>query len=278
MPRGQATPLFAAQQGSLALENIDLVLKAPEGQPDGETGLIRLGEGALLLEDCTLSLAGRARNGLAAIGFEGGAGAAVASCTLRRCFFRGPDMTALDIAGPGCSVLAEQCLLVGYERPLIAIQGQSSGKPSTIRMAHTTLVAGQSLCQIEASTERDFDSPPAGLLGFSAGPAGQTDGEMLVLGQNVPLTNIRWRAVNCLYTGWQTLLQYKGKAASDLAGWHSLIHLEGGDKALSLGWPSYVPPELGAFPPPCSAPRERRRLPGFLGGASAALIGTCLAA
>jgi hypothetical protein len=251
--RQGSTFLLAVQQGSLALENVDLVLKVPEGQQDVEAGLLRLGQGNLLLEDCTLSLAGRANSGLTAIRLDGaGTGPSISTCTLRRCFFRSADMTAIDIRGPGCSVLAEQCLMVGHEPPLLSFRGQNDVKPTTVRMSHCTLVGGQTLCQFDAMAEREFDSPTQ-LIFWDCllARSGQVEGgDLLKLGQNVPLKNVHWRAVNCLYAGWQTLLQYRGGrvAVSDFAGWHSLIHQEGGDKALSLSWPAYLPPELNRVP------------------------------
>jgi hypothetical protein len=245
--------LFQIENGRLALEGIDLALKVPEGQQDAEAGLIRLGAGALLVEDCTFSLAGRAQSGLDAVRLDGTASGETASdCTLRRCFFRGPDMTAIDIQGPGVTVLAEQCLLVGQEQPIIEIRGQTTDRPASVRVAHSTLVGGRELCAVDAARSRDFRFPTQlvfwdSLLARSAAAEG---GEMLKLGKNVPVLNIQWRAANCLYAGWQTLLSYSGGKvpATDLAGWHSLVHQESGDKALSLSWPAYLPAEIDRIP------------------------------
>lgn len=245
--------LLAVQKGSLVLENIDLVFKAPDGQTEGEAGLIKLGEGNLLLEDCSLSLAGRARAGLTAIRLDGvSSGSGLSRLWLRRCFFRGSDMAALDLRGPGCMVTADGCLIVGHDRPLLSIRGQSATKLTEIKIAHSTLVGGQTLCQVDAAGAREADASIQFVLWDSllARSGAAEGGEMLKLGPDVPVANIRWRAVNCLYTGWQSLLQYSGGTvpSADLAAWHSLLHQAGGDKALGLSWPSYLPPETERIP------------------------------
>jgi hypothetical protein len=245
--------LLAIQHGSLVLENIDLVFKAPDVQAENETDLIRLGEGNLLLEDCSVSLAGRARAGLAAIRLDGVAsGSGLSRLWLRRCFFRGSDMTALDLRGPGCMVTADGCLLVGQDRPLLSIRGQDSAKQTEIKIAHSTLVSGLTLCQVDAAGVREAEAPIQFVLWDSLlARSGAADGgEMVKLGPNVSVNNIHWRAVNCPYAGWQSLLQYSGGTVpvADLAGWHSLLHQTGGDKAVALSWPAYLPPELDRVP------------------------------
>ncbi len=151
--------MLAVQNSNLVLQNVDLVLKTSEEQQDVETGLVRLGEGNLLLEDCSLSLAGRTHAGLTAIRLDGvPTGTGQARCWLRRCFVRGADMTALDFRGPGCSVTVDGCLMVGHEQPLLAIRGQTGDKPIEIKIARSTLVGGQALCQIEAAGAGDADA------------------------------------------------------------------------------------------------------------------------
>ena len=245
--------LLAIQNGTLILEHLDLALKCDETQADIETGLIRLGEGNLLLEDCVLSLAGRARNGMAAIRLDGvPTGTGQSRCWLRRCFVRGADTTVLDVRGPGCSVTLDGCLLVGHERPLVAVRGQSANKPTDLKIAHSTLVNEQAICQIDAANLREVDAPIQFVLwdSFLARSGALETEPMLRLGPNAAVSSLHWRAVNCLYAGWQALLQSaSGRvAATDLTEWHSLIHQEGGDKALPFSWPAYLPPETERIP------------------------------
>jgi eukaryotic-like serine/threonine-protein kinase len=245
--------LLAVQYGTLVLEHLDLVLKCAETQADTQLGLIRLGEGNLLLEDCVLSLAGRARTGVAAIRLDGSpTGTGQSRCWLRRCFVRGADMTGLDVRGPGCSVTLDGCLLVGHERPLIAIRGQNASKPSDLKIAHSTLVNGQVLCQIDAASVREADAPIHFVLwdSFLARSGSMESEPMLRLGASAAVSSLHWRAVNCLYAGWQSLLQYSNgsAAATDLTQWHALLHQEGGDKALPFSWPAYLPPETERIP------------------------------
>ncbi len=244
--------LFQVQNARLALDGIDLALKVSEGQPDVASGLVRVSTGTLLVEDCTFSLAGRSHGGLDAVRLDAPPGDSQTACTLRRSFCRGPDLIAINVQGPAASVLVEQCLLVGQGQPLIMVRGQTSDRPSSVRVAHSTLVGGAELCDVDATTTRELGVPTQlvfwdSLLARSAAAEG---GEMLKLGKNVPLQNIQWRAVNTLYAGWRTLLSYSGGTvpAGDLAAWHSLIHQEGGDKALSLSWPAYLPPETDRIP------------------------------
>ena len=245
--------LLRIQNGTAVLEHLDLVLKCTETQGDVETGLIRLGEGNLLLEDCVLSLAGRAREGLAAVRLDGApTGTGQSRCWLRRCFFRGVDMTGLDIRGPGCSVTLDGCLLAGRERPLIAIRGQNASKPTDLKIAHSTLVNGQVICQIDAANVREADAPIHFVLwdSFLARSGSMETEPMLRLGSNATVSSLHWRAVNCLYAGWQTLLQYGSSrvGATDLTEWHSVLHQEGGDKALPFSWPAYLPQEIERIP------------------------------
>src|SRR5260221_13283676 len=104
-------------------------------------------------------------------------------------------MAASDRRGPGCTVTADGCLLVGQERPLISIRGQSATKPTEVKFAHSTLVGGQALFQIEAAGVREAEAPLDFVLWDSllARSGLAEGGEMLTLGPNVSPNNIHCR-------------------------------------------------------------------------------------
>jgi serine/threonine-protein kinase len=233
---------FSVTQGSIWLENIDMVVRADSGTAE-LAGLIRVEDGTVRAEGCAFSVAGRSANGFSAIQLDG---SPRSRCQMDRCYVRGADVTALNVQAAGAEVLVESCLLAGGNRPLVEVLGRAGATPTVLRVAHSTLVAGQTLLRVRPATKSDKE-PAVYWVGWDAllaryayQPGG---GEMVDLQEETNPSAMKWRAINCLYAGWQTLLrQAKGNLfQNDLSGWRSVWGYGEGDQAAVETWPAALP-------------------------------------
>ena len=247
--------LIAVDKSKLVLQGIDLVLKVPEGMEDDDVGLIRLRDGNMLLETCSLSLAGRSRSGMSAVRIERTAeNGEPVRCWLDRCLLRGANTVGLDIHSPGVEIVADGCLLVGQDRPLVQIRAQNSAASVDLRIRRSTLVCNQSLIAFGIAEPNVHIVAWDSLLARSP----TQGGDMLSFPPGVSDKNVTWRAANCLYAGWKNLAGWqelspekegrKIPATGDLKDWYEFTHQPGGDKSIQQSWPSYLLPETERLP------------------------------
>ena len=94
--------LLSVENGNLVLENVDLALKVPESFEEEDVGLIHLRQGNLLVENCSLSIAGRSRAGACALRLDKPEdGSPRTRAWLRGSFFRGSNLVAVFLGGNG---------------------------------------------------------------------------------------------------------------------------------------------------------------------------------
>jgi hypothetical protein len=241
--------LFSVSQGAIRLENLDLVVKCTEAGQAGLGGLIRVDNGEVAAEGCTISVSGRQRSDFAVIQLASGA----CACRLDRCYLRGVDLMALNVLTPQAEIMLRGCLIVGGNRPLLDVLGKGGSFRTNVSVAQSTLVAGHTLLRVRPASPLDKE-PAIHFLGWDTLLARfgiQGGGELLDLQDDVGTTNMKWEAVNCLYAGWQSLLRQGAKtiAGNDLDGWHAQWQQKAGDMALELTWPAVLDADPSETPP-----------------------------
>jgi serine/threonine-protein kinase len=252
-----AEPLvfLGVQKGGLTLEGLELAWRWPEGL--AEPGVVvDVQDGSVDLRDCTLSGAGRPGGGagVSLVRLKG----ARARCRLTRCHARGAAVTALDLDGPA-DVLLDGCLLVGGRPPLLRVRSTPADGPR-LRVVRSTLVCGQTLLALRPAEEGDRN-PALSWLGWDSlvSRSGAAEGgELLsIAGRESDADGVEWRAVNCLYAGWKTLLasgkqrlegDYRGDACDDARAWQRLWKRTEGEGALRDAWPAQVFNEPAILP------------------------------
>jgi serine/threonine-protein kinase len=247
---GRATEFLALEKGSLTLENLDFVVRWANPRGDEAPRLFRVTEGTFAAQDCTFSFAGQAPQGVVLARLDGGS--APVKGRLSRCFARGNPLIAAVLTGPASDLLIDGCLLTGESQPLVIV-GNNSDKHSTVRVFRSTLVSGGSVFKVEAPTSRP-GAPRVQWRCWDAllarcGPSSNAD--MLQLPPLPGCEEMSWRAVNCLYAGWESLVTVDGKAiaARPLDGWRALWRQGSGDKALLDAWPGAASMALENSPP-----------------------------
>src|SRR6185437_8612195 len=116
-------------------------------------------------------------------------------------------------------------------------------RPTNLRVVRSTMIGGKNLLTLR--TVKATDRDPAFrwlswdvLLSRKTREAG---GELVRLAEGVGTRQMSWRAVNCLYAGWETLLAGPSSIpASDAAAWRRLWGLLEGDVVQADPWPTTV--------------------------------------
>jgi serine/threonine-protein kinase len=224
--------------GRLTLEGLNVAVRWPEASAPAPAAVLEVRDGDLTVTNCTFSSAGS--GGLAAVRFVG-AGLERSRCRLTRCFVRG-EGTALDLDAPQAEVLFDGCLLVGGDRPLLRVRAGDQ-RPATVRAVRSTLVAGRTFLRLDPAAASDRH-PALNWIGWDvlisrSGASGQ--GDLLRLPGEVRTDGVKWRAVNCLYAGWQNLLAADTTIpATELRAWRWQWDRSEGDEVAAGPWPSGV--------------------------------------
>jgi serine/threonine-protein kinase len=268
-PRGQAeneaAPLIFldVKHGNLTLQDIHVALQWPETSSEG-AALLRVEDGDLTATGCTFSVAGRPRDGVTLARFTaapqpgGGPGKRGGRCRFTRCHARGTALSVLDLDAPGAQVLFENCLLVGGDRSLLQVRA-SAEQSIEMRSVRSTMICGKNLLSVQAAKPADR-APMFHWVSWDVLLSRKTrepGGELLHLSENMSTKQMSWRALNCLYTGWGSLLA--GAASipgADLASWHRLWGRAEGDVAQAEPWPR------AEFPEPAEIPAATYRTAG----------------
>jgi hypothetical protein len=240
-------PFLSVEQGSLRLENLEIVVKCPDtGQPS-RASLVNVESGDLAAENCSFSIAGRSGGGVSAIRFSGDN----RRCRLNRCYLRGGDMVGMELRSGG-DVTVEQCLMVGSGQPVIEIQSMTGATPLTIRVARSTLVGSQGLVRVRpgSAAEREARIRWLSWDTLLARAGSQPGGDLLSLEDGASTAGMQWRSVNCLYVGWQNLLRCGAQEISqaDLPVWRKLWQQEEGDQIAVQTWPVALPADPSEVP------------------------------
>jgi hypothetical protein len=270
------------QNGSLTLEGVHVALRWPEASSEG-AAVLRVAGGDLTVTDCTFSAVGKPRDGVTlarftaapspptplprsggegskssplsppggrGVGGEGGADKGGGRCRFTRCYLRGAGMSVLDLNAPGAQVLFDNCLLVGGDAPLLQVRA-GTDRTTHLRAVRSTMICGKNLLNVRPATEQDRD-PAFHWLGWDvllSRGSGGSGGELLRLDGSIGTRNMNWRAINCLYAGWETLLAgTPAIAATDLSAWQRLWKRDEGDVAHAKAWPSAFFPEPAELP------------------------------
>jgi serine/threonine-protein kinase len=262
-PPGEPPAFLSVDKGTLLLDNIHMAVRWPEHLA-GSPCLVRVTGGDLRATESTFSVAGKPDGTCTAVRFNGGAGR---SCRLVRCCARGARLTALDVPTAGADVTIDGSLLVGGEAPVLAVAAGASSKTAcTLRVIRSTLVGRDSLLRVKSSPEQPT-APALRWLGWDAllWRSGDTTGGTLVdLPSAAETREMKWRAVNCLYAGWQTLLTGQDPVRGpDVDAWHQRWEMVEGDVSQPLAWAKSLPAD-----PAEAAPSVYRTDPGPLGYAA----------
>src|SRR6516165_9662370 len=73
-------------------------------------------------------------------------------------------------------------------------------------------------------------------------------GEMVALQDGAVVGSMEWKATNCLYTGWTTLLAASGQKIKDMESWHLVWHQSEGDEASPTAWRPVADQDLAEVP------------------------------
>lgn len=240
------TPLVFASltEGALIFDNIDFILNASASAP---AFVFDVPETDLFIRNCTFSLAG---NG-APITLARRADTASKNKTqtwLSRTYVRGPEAALLELKKSSSSVLIEESLFAGQNQPVLQIRGDDDTAVD-LRCVRSTIVAAQTFLRWQSiDGVRCMPAIRTWMLDsiVSRDDAGAVKGDMIELANNGDAARMRWRANNCVYSGWKHLLASRDKTivGRDLDGWHRQWVYSDGDRAFAEPWPSQPPTAL----------------------------------
>jgi serine/threonine-protein kinase len=247
------------RRGNLKLEGIHIAFKWPDA-PSSGAAVLSVEDGDLSIQDCTLSVAGKPRDGIMLARFTAaprpvlspGAGenSEGRRCRFERCYARGAKVSILDLNAPGAQVLFENCLLVGEDMPLLQVRAVND-RLTRMHAVRSTIICGQTLMELRLAQSRDR-KPAFEWLGWDtlvSRKKPERGGELLRLCDDINTGHISWRAINCLYAGWGNLLVgTKSIAGADILGWQRLWGRYDGDALQAEAWPRAVFPELAEMP------------------------------
>jgi eukaryotic-like serine/threonine-protein kinase len=246
-PPGNGTPattLLSVTGGNLTLQDLDFVLKCPDG---GDVlTFVKVVDGDLLAWGCSFSVARPRRDGVTAFHVERTKDRSP-KCRVAHCFLRGRDLAALDLRAPGAEVLFEDTLVVGGARPLLDVQGK--GNPLTnVRAARSTFVGRQTFLRIRPA-EPGERTPAVHFHGLDTlvARAGDDEGGRMLVLEDCVQTNMEWHPDACAYAGWQTLLSFaEGRVTSQQPEvWKDLWKLKDVEAISTPAWPESLPADPG---------------------------------
>jgi serine/threonine protein kinase len=249
-PAEQAAPLvfLEVKHGNLTLQDVHLAFQWPDASSEGAT-VLRVEDGDLDVQRCTFSVAGKPRDGVTLAHFTA-TGKEARRCRFACCYARGAKMSVLDLNAPGAQVLFDNCLLVGDNTSLLRVRA-ATDRVTHLHAVRSTLICGKNLLELRPAAKTDL-SPAFDFLGWDlllTRKNAEVGGDLLRLSDDLDTRHMRWRAVNCLYAGWNKLLAGSSSlAATDLPAWQRLWNRIEGDAIQADRWPTAVFPDLGEVP------------------------------
>jgi eukaryotic-like serine/threonine-protein kinase len=237
-PRADA--FLTVSQGNLTMENLGFAVKR-DGVAEAAAFARVLG-GDLLARGCTFSAAGKQCGPVAAARIERPDGGGAPHCRFSNCFGRGGQLQIADVRGQGANILLDGCLFVGGEAPLFRVEGFRQ-TATDLRVAHSTLIGAQTLLQVRSASAEDV-KPAVHWQSWDSvlsRSADQTGGTLLALDDNAAPGQMKWKAENCCFAGWKTLLgSAETIAATDPAAWGRLWGYRNGVQIATDAWPAGV--------------------------------------
>ena len=153
MPKKPAATFCTLAQGTLILANIDFVMRGAE---EASATVFDLPETHFHARDCTFSIAGKSKDGVALVRRHAEPpGNAMTRTWLQHCCVRGADVALLRVRNASSEVFLEDSLIVGYQYPMIQIQGRADDS-LILHCVRSSLVTGQILLRW-----RTHDGKPA---------------------------------------------------------------------------------------------------------------------
>jgi serine/threonine-protein kinase len=236
--------LISFAQGSLTIENLDVVVKTTDAKQSAVSTLFKVSDADFRARSCTFSIAGKHARGVVVVGLEGTTTKTKQRCRLDQCYVRGSEAIALEVRTGGAELLLKGCLLVGGRRPLVDILALPGSTATTLGVCRSTLVADRRLLDVRLNAA---SGPQASFClrcwdSLLARKGLEPQGEMVALLERTLPGSMQWDATNCLYTGWTTLLATSARQINDLESWHSVwppnVDNEVADKVLEQVWPA----------------------------------------
>jgi len=227
-------------KGGLILEGLEIALSWPRAVSPASVTLLKAAEGDLTLRGCTISTSDPAGKGVTLARLSGNSLEPV-HFRISNSFIRGSTLSVLDSQAHKSEVLIEDSLIVGGTPSLLKVHATDE-RPCHLRLVRSTLVCGENLLSVLPATP--IDQKPAldvlawdSLLSRSSLDVG---GDLLTIAGDAG--RMKWNAINCLYTGWKTLLHEpkRSRTIPSTAGseWHKQWDRQEGDVARRETWPA----------------------------------------
>ena len=190
----------------------------------------------------------------------------------------GARLTALDVPAAGADVTIDGSLFAGGEAPVLSVAaGKGPREAATLRVIRSTLLGAQHAAAVRPDPARRRAGAALDGVGRAAVAGRRDRGRAVIdLPKDAGTKAMTWRAVNCLYAGWETLL-------SGASRWPAPTPPRGTStgpgrrrRLAALAWARAMPAD------PAEAPRRSHTFPGPTGyaatsgpGSSAATWGSC---
>ena len=237
--------LLTLSQGTLVLDNLDIVMKSADAAP---ALLFDLPDTHFYARDCTFSLVGKPAQSITLVRHgpaENPLEARKTQTWLQRCHLRGPEAALLDLHDASTALLVEGSLIVGQQQPLIQMRCRDEDALA-LHCVRSTLVAGQTLLRWQPTGKQGGPQIAGQILDsiLSRDDATAARGDMLHLTDDTDLTKLSWRAANSVYAGWKQMLASTTRNIADLEGWRGQLLYSGGDRTVAETWPSNPPSSL----------------------------------
>jgi serine/threonine-protein kinase len=245
-------PFMSVQEGRLGLEGLEIVLSPPKPIADVRAALVRITRGDFMARRCCFSVAGAHPAGVALARLEGHAkDGKPARCRLSRCQARGGSLVGLDLDSGTRHVLLDDTLLATGEMPVFDIRVHSH-ENIKLNLLRSTLVSRSAGIRVRAEESEPlpadtFELNAWDVLLARSGPG--REGVLLDLPQKLRADAVRWRATNCLYSGWKSLLRGATEIeGSDTSGWEQRWASFNVERVEKVGWPAALFPEVAEVP------------------------------
>jgi serine/threonine-protein kinase len=238
---GSGGKLATLAQGSLNLEDLDVVVTLPEKPAPQPVHLFQVQRGDFQARACTFSVAGRHPQGACVLSLHGADAGTPheAKARFTQCFARGADLTLLATNNVAAEILIEGTLAAGASQPLLHHRNRDEDN-LTVRIIRSTLVAQRQLWRWQGLA--GAQSPRLKIWAWDtilaqSDPAA-LEADMLHLADGARTSLMNFRPVNCLYAGWKNLLVAGDKTCAALDPWRDVWSHREGDLSLAEAWPT----------------------------------------
>ncbi len=233
----KAFVFLAISKGSLTLEGLEIGLRWPDTAACQSIALLHATEADLTVSNCSFSVADPSKKG-ATLAVLSSPTKEVVRFRMSGCYARGTTLSILHSEALLSETLIENSLIVGGMPTLIRLKA-SDDRSAGLSLVGSTLVCGQNLLTVLPAIASD-QKPNVDVIAwdclFSRSDL-KAGGELVsVTGQSA---NMKWEAINCLYTGWTKLLSAGSQTIfySSISEWRKNWKQAEGDVAVREPWP-----------------------------------------